>query len=88
MEYIIWGFVAIVYIIIGFILNTRWYSPSLEKIDKELINRGYYEEELGFFKIIFWSCVMTFFWWILGPYEKFTNFKHWYPKDISPLQTN
>jgi hypothetical protein len=77
-----------IYVVIGFLLTTRWYSPNLDKIDKELIDRGYYEEELGFFKLIFWSFAMTFFWPILGLYEKRTNFRHWYPKGISPLQTN
>lgn len=85
MEPIVWVFLVFIYVVIGFLLSMYWYSPRLEEIDNEIGKRGS-PQELGMVEVALWICIMIFFWILLAPYEKTTNFKHWYPKDIYPLQ--
>jgi hypothetical protein len=85
MEPITWAFIALVYVVIGFLLAMYWYSPALDRVDDAIGKMGS-SEELGMIEIALWICVMIFFWILLAPYEKLTNFKHWYPKGISPLE--
>jgi hypothetical protein len=85
MEPIIWVFIILIYVVIGFLLSMYWYSPKLEEIDNEIGKRGS-SGELGMMETALWICMMIFFWVLLAPYEKYTNFEHWYPENINPLE--